>query len=120
MIQIPAATTEPRVLAIILGDRQVGLDLLIPPDLLYWNGHFPNRPILPGVVQVHWAITFGRRHLSLGQSRATALQVKFRRPVEPGDRLTLDLRAAPDRDRLTFDYRDRTEVRSTGHIGFAP
>jgi 3-hydroxymyristoyl/3-hydroxydecanoyl-(acyl carrier protein) dehydratase len=114
----PSAPIEPTVLAVHFGERRVELDLLVPPDLLYCHGHFPNRAILPGVVQVHWAIVFARRHLSLRPFRSTTLQVKFRRLIQPGDRLTLDLRYAPDRNQLSFDYRDGSEARSMGHVEF--
>jgi 3-hydroxymyristoyl/3-hydroxydecanoyl-(acyl carrier protein) dehydratase len=115
-----AAQIDPVVLAVHPGERMVKLQLLVPLDLLYFRGHFPRLAILPGVVQIHWAIVFGRRHFPLGASKPTTLQVKFRRLVRPGERLTLDLRYAPEHKRLFFDYRDQGEARSTGHIVLEP
>jgi len=37
------------------GDSVV-LKCFIPQDLDYFNGHFPQTPILAGVVQLHWAV----------------------------------------------------------------
>lgn len=120
MTRTPSAPIEPAVLAVRSGDGRAELDLVVPPDLLYCRGHFPNRPILPGVVQIDWAIRLGRRHLQLGRSPPITLKVKFRRLVHPGDCLTLDLRYQPECKRLCFDYRDRGEPRSTGHAVFGP
>ena len=120
MSKPPSASIEPTVLAVRSGDGRAELDLVVPPDLLYCRGHFRNRPILPGVVQIDWAIRLGRRHLQLGPSAPIALKVKFRRLVHPGDCLTLDLRYQADCKRLFFDYRDRGEARSTGHAVFEP
>jgi 3-hydroxymyristoyl/3-hydroxydecanoyl-(acyl carrier protein) dehydratase len=116
----PSAQVEPAVLAVRAGEWRVALDLAVPPDLLYCRGHFPRHAILPGVVQIHWAIIFGRRYLPLHPSSPTVLQVKFRRAIRPGERLTLDLRFAPERNRLFFDYRVPGEVSSTGHVLFEP
>jgi 3-hydroxymyristoyl/3-hydroxydecanoyl-(acyl carrier protein) dehydratase len=115
-----SAPMEPEVLDVHFGERRVELDLVVPPDLLYCQGHFPNHAILPGVVQIHWAILFARRHLSLGQTRPTTIQMKFRRLIEPGDRLILDLRYTPARNQVSFDYRDGTAARSMGHVVFEP
>jgi 3-hydroxymyristoyl/3-hydroxydecanoyl-(acyl carrier protein) dehydratase len=116
----PAAQIDPVVLAVHPGGQTVELELFVPLDLLYFRGHFPRLAILPGVVHIHWAIVFGRRHFPLGASLPTMLQVKFRRLVRPGERLTLDLRYAPEHKRLFFEYRDRSEARSTGHVVLEP
>lgn len=113
-----SAQLEPAVLAVRSGELRVALGLAVPPDLVYCRGHFPRQAILPGVVQIHWAIVFGRQYLPLRPSSLTVLQVKFRRPIRPGERLTLDLRYAPERNRLSFDYRERGEICSTGHVLF--
>ncbi len=44
---------------------RVLLALTVPDDLLYFDGHFRVAPVLPGVVQVDWAIHYGRLHLGL-------------------------------------------------------
>jgi 3-hydroxymyristoyl/3-hydroxydecanoyl-(acyl carrier protein) dehydratase len=36
--------------------------LRVPPTLEHFRGHFPGFPILPGVVQLDWAVRFGRLH----------------------------------------------------------
>ncbi len=38
------------------GKHVLTLDLV--PELSVFEGHFPSDPILAGVVQVHWAITY--------------------------------------------------------------
>jgi 3-hydroxymyristoyl/3-hydroxydecanoyl-(acyl carrier protein) dehydratase len=96
------------------------LDLEIPADLAWCRGHFPGFPIVPGVVLLRWALAQGRRCFGTGEAEALALQVKFRRPVRPGDRLTLELRHAPAIRRLAFAYRDGEAVCSSGQVTFTP
>jgi hypothetical protein len=59
------------------------LALIAPRDLLYFDGHFPGRPILAGVVQIDWVIAFGRRYFDLPPSFRGIRALKFQRVVPP-------------------------------------
>lgn len=98
------------------GDGGVELDMEIPPGLLWFQGHFPGHPILPGVVQMDWAVNFGREELGLALPAAREFQIKFKSIIAPGDRLTLALRHDSARDRLSFEYRRDGETCSTGTV----
>ena len=94
----------------------VELDLEIRADLLWFQGHFPTSPILPGVVQIHWAVDFARRHLGLDLPAAREFQVKFKATIMPDDAVTLALRHDAAKGRLGFEYRRRGELCSIGTV----
>jgi predicted LPLAT superfamily acyltransferase len=73
------------------GNTGVNLDLHIRPDLLWFHGHFPGTPILPGVVQIHWAVDFARRYLGLDLDTAREFQIKFKAVIQPDDAVVLTL-----------------------------
>lgn len=100
--------------------RETGLeiDVLIPPDLFYFRGHFPGFPILPGIVQLHWAITYGRSLLPSKALVPGTIQVKFRDVVRPGEHLQLTLAYNRSDRKLIFDWRSNTGPRSSGSIVF--
>ncbi len=107
---------EPVVTALRSGAGGIELDLALPPTLFWFQGHFPDHPLLPGVVQLHWAITYAQRHLGL-RAIASQVQVKFSRPIRPWDRLTLTL--TPDGHRLSYSYRRVAEVCASGSLELA-
>ena len=69
----------------------------------YFTGHFPHRPVMPGVLQIEAiAQSAALIIVDLGGPRmdvaiAGVNQARFRRPVVPGD--TLELRAEVVKDR---------------------
>lgn len=76
------------------------------PETLYWfQGHFPGRPILPGVVQLDWALHFARVRLGLDLPAARKFQVKYTAVVEPRQILELDLLHDAAKGRVVFAYR---------------
>lgn len=111
--------TEPEILALVPSVNEVRIDLYIPRELSWFEGHFPGCPLLPGVIQVTWAIEFGRKHLTLPPQFASLSTMKFMRFIVPDSRVTLRLAFDATRRELTFQYREANAVCSEGVVGFA-
>jgi 3-hydroxymyristoyl/3-hydroxydecanoyl-(acyl carrier protein) dehydratase len=79
-------------------------ELKLPLDLALFDNHFRAAPVVPGVMQVAWALAFGARHYG-PMSCGTMDAVKFRRLVRPGDRLHLEVAHDTGRGRLDFTVR---------------
>jgi 3-hydroxymyristoyl/3-hydroxydecanoyl-(acyl carrier protein) dehydratase len=95
------------------GREQVSLTFTVPADLSWFDGHFPGRPILAGVVQLQGLVLrqVSRRWPQLGVPRKV-LRLKFKRVIGPGDRLTLRLVHHETASRIDFDL-------STGQLSCA-
>jgi len=106
----------PEVLEQVETAGEWSLQLSVPPDLAYFSGHFPKAPVLPGVVQVEWALNLGRQLLNLTGPFAGMEVLKFQQLVRPGDEIQLHLRFDPDRRKLYFAYRNDTATCSSGRI----
>lgn len=91
---------------------------LEPGDAAF-QGHFPGDPVLPGVVQVDWAIRLAGEALGpLGAFQGLD-RVKFLRPLRPGD--TGVVRLAPaGPGRVGFRYELEGGLASSGTLVFAP
>ncbi len=106
----------PEVLEQVESAGEWSLQLSVPPDLAYFSGHFPKAPVLPGVVQVEWALNLGRQLLNLTGPFAGMEVLKFQQLVRPGDEIQLHLRFDPERRKLYFAYRNDTATCSSGRI----
>jgi len=80
--------------------------LKIPCDLLYFSGHFPTAPVVPGVVQIGWAMALARQDLlpevCPGFRFAGMEVLKFQKLVRPADELLLHLRFDGEKNKLHF------------------
>jgi len=97
-------------------DGEWNLRLVVPPDLSYFSGHFPTAPVLPGVVQVDWAMSLGQQLLDLPPRFVGMEVLKFQQLVRPGDEIQLHLRFDRERGKLYFAYRNDTAACSSGRI----
>ena len=101
-----------------------GLDcrLRVPYDMAIFRGHFPCAPIVPGVMQVGWAVELARAH-GLADGPLTGIgAAKFRRVLRPGMRLVARVGRGARPGQVQFRYnvrghrgRDRTLQFGAGH-----
>jgi len=96
------------------------LDLVIPSDLAYLEGHFPGLPIVPGVALIDWVVELAARHLALPVEAGQTFAVKFRRVIAPCEPVTLSLRYVTTRSQLGFEYRTGQQTLAGGTIDIAP
>jgi len=99
-------------------EHEQSLDVVVGADCRFFEGHFPGRPILPAVAQLALVEELLRR--TIGRTvRIVALdRLRMLQPVEPGERLSLRLRAGTDPTTARFEI-DRGPTRiSDGIVGW--
>jgi len=94
--QLPEQTLVQR------SETQVVLQLHVPEDLLYFQGHFPTTPILPGIVQVDWALQLGRQYFVLPPDFLGLQALKFHCVILPGATVMMELEHDRQKDTLAF------------------
>jgi len=92
------------------------VDLVVPPDLFYFAGHFPGAPVVPGVVQIKWAIAFARELLGASREFAGMEALKFHEVMPPGARSTLKLDYTQDSGKLRFVFAREGARYSSGRL----
>ena len=108
----------PEVLGIERTDDGAMLSLRIPDDLAYFDGHFDQVAIVPGVAQIQWAVHYARQYLGLVQVFSHMESVKFKELLLPGQHLQLSLLYLQAARKLEFSYRSEAAEYSSGRIYF--
>jgi predicted hotdog family 3-hydroxylacyl-ACP dehydratase len=91
-------------------------DLRVPANLGCWPGHFPDRPILPGVLQLDWAIQLLARWLG-GEAWPRRVEgLKFKQLIRPGQALTLALEREAGGGGFRFGIAHGATIFSLGRI----
>lgn len=93
------------------------IELEIIPTLVWFSGHFPNEPVLPGLAQIHMAAAWTEHAWRWKPVGSSITKLKFRRVLRPGDRVLLKLARRPALGRVTFSYHLDGVVASEGTIG---
>lgn len=95
--------------------------LKIDPEISYFEGHFSHYPILAGVVQLDWAIYYGKKLLACDDRFAGMEVIKFQQPILPYQQVLLTLRWEKEKQKLYFSYTSGEDNNhSSGRIKLEP
>lgn len=115
LLQAPLPTTATVLSERIENDTYV-LSLELPLDLACFADHFPEAPVLPGVLQIAWALAFAAPRFGTRTTCRGMDQLKFQRLLRPGDQVQLTLRYDAAAGRLHFAYRVGDATCSSAHL----
>ncbi|MEM6484257.1 MAG: hypothetical protein AAF662_04650 [Pseudomonadota bacterium] len=111
----------PSLRAVDWTEECLSLELFIPKSLDCFRGHFPDQPVLPGVLQVLWVLRIAER--VYGERDFTGVRsVKYNGMLLPDKAVLLELRPAGDGLRFTISKTGSSErkIKATvGEVSFA-
>ncbi len=116
-----AAMFRPLFPSVQWQQRDADAALLLLPleaDLIAFDGHFPQARILPGVVQLDWAIHYAREAFSMPPRFERMDALKFQHVARPGDCLQLTLGWDAVKSVLSFRYVSDHGVHASGRVVF--
>jgi len=92
----------------------------VETDHAAFTGHFPGQPILPGVVQLDWAIRLGAEAFGGLGAFQSVEHLKFQATIGPREPVELRLAWDAAAGELGFDYTGPEGRKSSGFVRFAP
>lgn len=98
-------------------ETEAEISFVLAPDLIFFDGHFPQRAILPGIAQVHIAVLLAKRFWQWELPSADMARVKFRHILQPHDRVRLKLTRDLEKQRLRFSYHLGEIEAALGELG---
>lgn len=114
-----ATATYPQVVNVLTRPCGLALKLRVPATLDWFRGHFPHCPILPGVVQVAWAVFYGEQHFGFDPAVERVVGLKFLRVIRPGAELDLELEWSDSERALGFRFSEGESTCSLGRLVLA-
>ena len=108
---------SPRLLSVLDEPECYRMLLFVGSEIEWFKGHFPGAPVLPGVVQLHWAVRVARALFTFDRPPATVNRIKFQNVVVPPRVIELETERV-DRGRVRFACRSRGLVHSSGMLRF--
>ena len=110
----------PQLVALRTTPDGVCLHLRVPADLRHFAGHFPGLPIVPGVVQLGWAIALSREHLFDTWRDVERVEVlKFHNVIRPQQEIDIDLAATDLVTRTRFRIYSGEDTHASGRLLWA-
>ena len=101
-------------------DGEISAATCVPPTSPWFDGHFPEEPVLPGVAQLGMVQDVINAVLDGDVKIASVSRVRFKRIVRPEDPLTVIVTPSPkEASTYTFRILIRDEQVSSGVIRIA-
>ena len=110
---------HPEIISRQLEENMAQIQIRIPEDLAYFDGHFAGMPVVPGVVQLHWAVQYAKSIFKLDGFVTLGSQIKFSNLMQPKDEVCLTLDYNPEKSALSFNYKSNEKAYSSGRLTFA-
>lgn len=107
---------QPDILKSMESRDQTQIEMYIRPDLHYFSGHFPGEPVLPGVVQIDWVMFFSIEAFNIRGDIQAMEVVKFRKIIQPREKITLTINYNRDKNKLVFSYDSQKGCHSSGRL----
>ena len=99
-----------------LDGNKVNLQLKVQPGLIYFSGHFPQQPILPGVTQLAWVEQFGKLFFNIELPFFRMEVIKFKKIIRPGDIIQMVLNWKASTGKLYFELCSVDDSHSSGRM----
>jgi 3-hydroxymyristoyl/3-hydroxydecanoyl-(acyl carrier protein) dehydratase len=110
--------SAPAELSIKYVTNGCSISLWVDHSCPYFEGHFPQGAVLPGVAQIKWAEDLAREYLGLHGHFSGMKKVKFKKIILPNMTVQLDLNYNQEAAQLQFNFSSASGEHSQGCLQY--
>lgn len=103
----------PRILTIRSTDSGYIMDLFINQNIHWLQGHFPEQPLVAGVVQTHWATKLAQQIFTITEDIQQIDNLKFQNVILPEQTIQLSVEFNAAKNAVKFCYSKKTDQDQT-------
>lgn len=99
--------------------KSIDTSVVFEKDALWYSGHFPGHPVLPGVAMLTSAVQLAMDGLGLAREDIIGFRkVRFNKLISPGEELTIGLTTSnlPETDELFFNIQSHGKKVGQGFL----
>lgn len=108
---------DPIICRLDKNDSGADLDVFFAAESAYFNGHFPMAKILPGAVQLHFAVEFAKKFLKETGALKRVKRLKFSSIIRPCETVSISIKKQ-NGSSCAFSYSKNGAPCSSGVLEF--
>lgn len=94
------------------------LEVFVQESMTFFEGHFQDHPVLPGVAMVFWVEHFSRTLFGVEGQAKRVRKLKFQKVVRPGAALIIEMFLDKEQNSVRFSVTSETAVHASGQLVF--
>ena len=99
-----------------LTEEKLLCNLTIPENLYYFQGHFEQAAILPGVTQIDWVMHYISEYFKVDTKKLISVdQLKFQHIIRPNYQVEFSIEKL-DKHKYRFNYKSEHGQHSSGKV----
>ena len=110
-----SSVVEPIMQHVVKTDVKFNADLTFLGDSAYFVGHFPNFPILPGVIQMHFVFMYIKNFFNVSANAFDVIKLKYTSLILPDVTTHFEL-VRLEKNEFSFVFSQKGKVCSAGKI----
>ena len=101
-------------------ERTITATREMPAGSIWFDGHFPGNPILPGIAQLAMVVGVLEEALKRKVAVTRVSRIRFKTTIHPGEKVTIGIRSKPG-DPMTYSFQisNSTEQAAGGNLTIA-
>ncbi|MEE4243499.1 MAG: hypothetical protein V2I36_18715 [Desulfopila sp.] len=98
--------------------RTISTSIEVHADSPWFSGHFPDKPVLPGIAQLKMVADFIRASVPRAGRISSVRRVKFRKLITPGEQLDIEVTFDNRNDHYLFSITSGNDTVCSGKMLF--